>query len=81
MAISTKVQEDPMAREFLKYIEEATKEETLKIIKKYQEQMNKDLEAVREKIVAQAGIRLSSMMSVEHYGQTIRIEITKRKEQ
>ena len=80
MAISTKVQEDPMAREFLKYIEEATKEETLKIMKKYQEQMNKDLEAVRERIVANSSIRLSQMMSIQHYGKIIRIEITKREE-
>ena len=72
------VSNDPMAKEFLKYVEEQTKEETLKIMKKYQEKMNEDLEAVRAKIVAQAGVRLSSMMSMQDMGRVIRIEITKR---
>ena len=71
------VSSDPMTREFLKYVEEQTKEETLKIMKKYQEKMNEDLEAVRAKIVAQAGVRLSSMMSMQDMGRVIRIEITK----
>ena len=71
------VSNDPMAKEFLKYVEEQTKEETLKIMKKYQEKMNEDLEAVRAKIVAQAGVRLSSMMSMQDMGRVIRIEITK----
>lgn len=70
--------EDPMAREFLKYIEEATQEETLKIMKKYQEMMNADLEAVRAKIVAQAGVRLSEMMTIQDLGRTVRIEIIKK---
>jgi hypothetical protein len=71
------ITDDPMARQFLKYVEEATKEETLKIMKKYQEQMNADLEAVRAKIVAQAGVRLSSVLSIQDLGRTIRIEIVK----
>ncbi len=68
---------DPMAKEFLKYVEEQTKEEALKIMKKYQDKMNEDLEAVHAKIVAQAGVRLSSMMSMQDLGRVIRIEITK----
>jgi len=69
---------DPLATEFLNYVEKYTQEETLKIMKKYQEKMNEDLEAVRAKIVAQAGVRLSSMMSMQDMGRVIRIEITRR---
>ena len=68
---------DTMTRAFLDYIETATKEETIKIMKKYQKRMNEDLEAARAKIVAQAGIRVSSMMSMQDMGRVIRIEITK----
>ena len=58
-------------------IEQETQAETVKIMKKYQEQMNKDLEEVRARIVAQAGVRLSSHMSMQDLGSAIRIEITK----
>jgi hypothetical protein len=70
-------QSDPLTKSFLRFIEEETKAETVKIMKHYQEKMNADLEAVRTRIVAQAGVRLSSMMSIEDLGRTIRIEITK----
>lgn len=71
---------DPMVATFLKYIEKATEEETLKIVKSYQEKMNADLEAVRQKIVANASIRLASYMSIKDLGRTIRIEIVKPEE-
>ena len=75
--MSTNAHTDPMTKMFLKFIEQETQAETVKIMKKYQEQMNKDLEEVRARIVAQAGVRLSSHMSMQDLGSTIRIEITK----
>lgn len=80
MSKLTAQQDDPMIRSFLKYIEEATKEETVKIMKQYQEKMNADLEAVREKIVANASIRLASFMTIHDLGHTVRIEIAKQGE-
>lgn len=77
MRLSADSPKDPMVDSFLKYIEEATKEETLKIMKSYQEKMNADLEAVRQKIVANASIRLASYMTVQDLGRTVRIEIVK----
>jgi len=71
------VSDNPLAKSFLQYIEEATKEETTKIIEKYKKQMESDLEAARAKIVAQAGVRLSEMMSIQDMGRIVRIEITK----
>lgn len=69
-----------MAQSFIKFIEEETKRETEKIIDRYKEQIEKDLEAVRARIVAQAGVRLSELMTIQHDGRTIRIEIIKREE-
>lgn len=73
----SKVTANPMAREFLKYIEEEVKLETEKIMKSYQEKMELDLENARSRIVAKAGVRLSEMMSIQDLGRTVRIEITK----
>ena len=67
-----------MTESFLRFIEEETKAETIKIMEKYQKKMNEDLEAARARIVAQAGVRLSSMMSMQDLGRVIRIEITKQ---
>lgn len=79
-AINDSPYENPMARDFIRFIEEETKIETEKIMKKYQELMNKDLEAVHQKIVANASIRLSELMTIQDLGRTIRIEIIKREE-
>lgn len=80
MSSITEQSQDPMVTSFLKYIEEATKEETIKIMKSYQEKMNADLEAVRQKIVANASIKLASFMTVQDLGRTVRIEIVKPEE-
>lgn len=64
--------------EFLRLIEESTKAETEKIIQKYQEEMTAQLEEARARIVAQAGVRMSEIMSIHDLGTTIRIEIVKR---
>lgn len=69
-----------MAQQFIKFIEEETKRETEKIVDRYKEQIEQDLEAVRARIVAQAGVRLSEIMTIENLGRTIRIEIIKREE-
>lgn len=69
-----------MAQQFIKFIEEETKRETDKIVDRYKEQIEKDLEQVRARIVAQAGVRLSELMTIENMGRTIRIEIIKREE-
>lgn len=69
-----------MAQQFIKFIEGETKRETEKIVDRYKEQIEKDLEAVRARIVAQAGVRLSEIMTIENLGRTIRIEIIKREE-
>ena len=77
MNIAKDIQQNPMAQLFLKYIEEETKLETEKIMNTYKEKMNADLEAVRSRIVAKAGVRLSEHMSIQDLGTTVRIEITK----
>lgn len=69
-----------MAQQFVKFIEEETKRETEKIVDRYKEQIEKDLEAVRARVVAQAGVRLSELMTIQDNGRTIRIEIIKREE-
>lgn len=77
MAMNDVPQPDPMVQSFLRYIEKETEAQTTKIIKKYQDLMNGELEAVRQQIVANASIRLASYMSVQDLGKTIRIEIKK----
>lgn len=81
MSVTELPPQDPFAQSFLRFIEEETKAETEKIMKKYQELMNKDLSAARERIVASAGVRLSKMMTIHDLGTTIRIEIIKHKEE
>lgn len=71
---------DNLTKSFIHFIEEETKLETTKIMEKYQKLMNEDLETARARIVAQAGVRLSELMTVQDMGRTVRIEITKRED-
>lgn len=68
---------NPLADSFIKFIEQGTSEEAKKILEKHQEQMSKELEEAMSKVVAQAGVRLSEIMSIQDLGRTVRIEITK----
>lgn len=70
--------EDPLVKSFMRYIEEETKAETIKIMNSYKDKMSADLEAARQRIVASASLRLSQMMTVHDMGRTVRIEITKQ---
>lgn len=72
--------DNSIARDFMRFIEEETKAETEKIMKKYRDLMDADLKAAQQKIVANASIRLSEIMTVQDLGRTIRIEIIKREE-
>jgi len=79
MAIND-IKDNPLAQSLIKFLESETQKETEKIMKKYQDLMIQDLEQVRARIVAQAGVRLSEMMTIQDMGRVVRIEIIKREE-
>lgn len=74
---TTMNESDLMVASLLRFIEEETAIETDKIIEKYKSKIHTEMEDARARIVAQAGVRLSEIMSIQDLGRTIRIEITK----
>lgn len=80
MAVNDTVANSPLAQSLLKFLESETQKETEKIMKKYQDLMVADLEQARARIVAQAGVRLSELMTIQDMGRVVRIEIIKREE-